>query len=67
MSSNKLTMLYEVPRNSIVKVEGIEQLIHFHHVDGMYSFCTIIPNDDTEKGTIHLAAWTPVEVVKKGD
>ena len=64
--------LYEVPRNSRVKVKHTiavpplapditeEEVINFHHVDGMYSYCT---KDD---GTVcHLAAFTEVEIVKE--
>lgn len=50
-------ILWEVPRNSRVRVDGIE--FNFHHIDGAYSYCTL---DD---GTVcHLAAWTDVEVVR---
>ena len=65
--------LYEVPRNTWVKVlktdkvppgaPQIEQedVVKFHHVDGMYSYCTM---QDGQK--CHLAAWTEVEIVTKG-
>ena len=49
--------LYDVPRNTRIKVEDLELM--FHHIDGMYSFCQ---TDDGE--TVHLAAWTEVEIVK---
>ena len=62
--------LYKVPRNSRIKVvrdikvppaspmvEG-EEILHFSHVDGMYSYCT---RDNGE--VVHLAAWTEVEIV----
>lgn len=49
--------LYEVPRNTRIKVEDLE--LNFHRIDGAYSYCT------TDKGeTVHLAAWTEVEIVK---
>ena len=63
--------LYEVPRNSRIKVlsdikvpPGAKAIkskdeLNFSHVDGMYSFCT---NDDGE--VIHLVAWAEVEVIK---
>lgn len=48
--------LYDVPRNTRIKVEDLELM--FHHIDGMYSYCK------TEEGeTVHLAAWTEVEIV----
>lgn len=37
---------------------GVGEYIHFGHVDGMYSYCL-----DMEGETVHLAAWTEVEVV----
>lgn len=66
--------LYEVPRNSDVRVisgnknppcsidteEG--EIIKFHHIDGMYSYC------HNKKGeVVHLAAWTEVELVGNKD
>jgi len=50
--------LYEAPRNVFIKTEN-DTILKFHHVDGMYSYCT------TESGeVVHLAAWTEVEVLK---
>ena len=62
--------LYEVPRNTYVKVLeaeapppgalaiDVEQIVYFSHIDGMYSFC------ETKDGDIvHLKAWTEVEIV----
>ena len=49
--------LYEVPRNTRIKVEDLE--LNFHRIDGAYSYCT---TDDNE--IVHLAAWTEVEIVK---
>lgn len=65
--------LYELPRDKNVKLKlsmsingGEEQLetVTFHHVDGMYSFCTIdrLPEG---KNVIHPAAFT--SLVKEGD
>lgn len=62
--------LYEVPRNTFVKVISeaqspidsfpipIGQVIKFHHVDGMYSYCTTL-----DKEVVHLAAWIEVELL----
>ena len=64
--------LYEVPRGTPVRVVdqvaqipqgspkvAAREIIDFHHIDGMYSYCT------NQKGeTVHLAAWTEVEIVK---
>lgn len=48
--------LYEVPRNTRVKLETGDE-VNFHHIDGMYSYCT-----DDNGNVLHLAAWTDVEV-----
>lgn len=53
-----LVKLFKVPRNSRIKVNGIE--LSFHHIDGMYSLCS-----DDKGNYIHLAAWTEVEVLKE--
>jgi len=57
--------LYEVPRNSKIRIKGLtingelsEELL-FHHIDGMYSFCTA--NDGT---IIHLEASTECELIE---
>lgn len=55
--------LYDVPRNTRIKVLddgdiGYEETYAFHHIDGMYSYCT------TDKGeVVHLFAGTEVEIV----
>lgn len=55
--------LYELPRNSkfITPDDGcaIHEVFNFHHIDGMYSYCT---NDKDE--VFHLGASTEVEQVK---
>lgn len=50
--------LYELPRNTPIKLKvGDDEVkLMFHHVDGMYSYCTNAANE-----VIHLAAWTEVE------
>ena len=56
--------LYDVPRYSRVKIEGLERnnkLIgefSFYYIDGMYSVCK-----DDNKETFHLRADTEVELV----
>jgi uncharacterized protein YhfF len=44
------------PPCSIETTEGEELM--FYHIDGMYSYCK-----NGEGETVHLAAWTEVEVV----
>lgn len=64
--------LYEVPRNSIIRVVGgvfgppgapeVDQgeVVQFYHVDGMYSYCK------NEYGDIvHVPAWQEVEVLNE--
>ena len=65
-----MTKLYNAPRNSFIKLTDSEigppgdlghavgEVLKFHHVDGMYSFC------QTHDGyTTHIPAWAEVEVV----
>ncbi len=56
--------LYEIPEESKIKVtvsdgsgeNAREEMITFHHLDGMYSYCT------TENGeAVHLSASTPMK------
>ncbi len=57
--------LYEVPRGTPIKIVEEQkakvdkrEVIDFHHLDGMYSYCT------NQKGeVVNLAAWTEVEIV----
>lgn len=48
--------LYDVPRNSKIKLED-GTILDFRHIDGMYSLCYY------EGNPCHLAAWTEVEVI----
>lgn len=60
----ELVKLHDVPRQSRVKLTGLEfkgKLVgefNFHSVDGMYSRCT-----DDEGNILYLTATTPVEVI----
>lgn len=57
-AASGLKKLYQVPRNSRIKVNGME--LNFHHIDGMYSLCS-----DDHNNYINLAAWTEVEDLGK--
>jgi hypothetical protein len=63
--------LHEVPRNTKIRiVDDVgqhppahrefkpQEVLHFYHTDGMYSFCT-----DSEGKPVHLVAWQEVEVI----
>lgn len=51
--------LYNVPRNSRIKLQDGTEL-NFHHIDGMYSYCT------TDAGeVVHIATWAVVELVEE--
>ena len=63
---SKLVKLYEVPRNSRIRIEGLEvngvltEELNFHYVDGMYSYCT---TDDDE--IVHIAAFAECEIIEQ--
>lgn len=50
--------LFNVPRNTRIKIVGEETELNFHHIDGAYSYCK-----DDEGNVWHIAAWTEVEIV----
>lgn len=62
--------LYEVPNNTKIRVVSDVKVppcapqisngdvLKFHHIDGMYSYCTNI-----NKEVVHLVAWAEVEIV----
>lgn len=50
--------LYDVPRNSLIYINGTE--LKFHHIDGMYSYCT-----DSDGNVHHIAAFEEVEVINE--
>ncbi len=51
--------LFEVPRDTIIRVPDSGEQLHFVKIDGMYSLCI-----DQTGEPVHLAAWTEVEIVK---
>ena len=67
-----MVKLYEAPRNSWVRPindeptshpgarpVGLDEVVKFHHTDGMYSYC-----HDKDGNVVHLPAWQEVEVVE---
>ena len=55
--------LYEIPRKSLIRVttDGGEETITFHHLDGMYSYCTTANGE-----AVHLAGNAPVSLCEDG-
>lgn len=55
--------LFEIPYNSKLKVTTNrgEEIVTFHHLDGMYSYITA----DKDGEVMHLSVSTPL--VKKGE
>lgn len=51
-----LSDVVKVPPGAPLVLKG--EIIKFHHIDGMYSYCH---NDQDQ--LVHLAAWTEVELV----
>jgi len=49
--------LYELSKDSLFTIDDASDkaVLTFHHVDGMYSFCT-----DAQKEVVHIKAWTEV-------
>lgn len=62
--------LYDLDRPSHpVKIYGLKAstgekvIIYFHHIDGMYSYCTLNTPDGN---VVHLWAATPIDKYKDG-
>jgi len=53
--------LYQAPRNCRIMTKDGEEY-NFHHVDGMYSYCT-----DDEGKVVHLPAWENVLLLQPTD
>jgi hypothetical protein len=51
--------LHQIPKGSKIKID--EGFITFHHIDGMYSYCTC--DWVKENNVIHLSAVTPLKKV----
>ena len=61
--------LYDIPKGSRIKVETIQDgkklgdFIIFHHLDGMYSYCTV----EGTKEVCHLGGGQKLKKSKDGD
>jgi len=61
-------LLHEIPEGSIIRIEcGLskedqkERDITFHHLDGMYSYCTV--EIDGKEHVLHLSASAPLRKI----
>lgn len=52
-----MTELYKLPRNTPLRILADGGYLDgtFHHIDGMYSYCTLAGGEP-----FHLKAWTPM-------
>ena len=52
--------LYEVPRNSEIRIQTDDgpMTLLFHHIDGLFSYCT-----DPLGNVVHVSALTEVTVI----
>lgn len=64
--NREIVYLYDIPCESRIKAETTNDdgtkagdFIIFHHLDGMYSFCTI----EGTKDVVHLSASQPLKKV----
>lgn len=66
--------LYDVPGQTWVRITGdigipvaapelkVGDELFFHHIDGMYSYCT--RDIDSHNEICHLVAWAEVEIIE---
>ena len=60
--------LYELPRNTKFVLNG--ETFMLHSIDGMYSYCTLVPvvyDPRAEPEVYHFAAWTDVELATQNN
>lgn len=59
--------LYEVKRGSLLELDLVingnesKETVQFHHLDGAYSYCTIV-GGKADGEVVHLSASTPLKV-----
>lgn len=51
--------LYEVPRETVIQIPGVPDLLMFHRLDGMYSLCSMFTGENKGQ-TAHIAAFVEV-------
>lgn len=63
----KIVHLADIPKDSLI--EWSDGLIRFHHLDGMYSYCTFEKGKHAKaerNNVIHLSVMTPlIEIADK--
>lgn len=64
-NKKKQLRLYDLPRDKGIRINFDGLLIEFHHLDGMYSYCTVVEGEHKGK-PFHLSASAPLVKVKKG-
>lgn len=58
----KKIKLHELPQRTElgIRIDITDDLtVRFHHLDGMYSYCTV-DGGKSDGQPFHLAAWTPL-------
>lgn len=56
-----------IPIYGLKNSQEEEIIVYFHHVDGMYSYCTVTDIKGNQlKGVLHLRATTEIEKFKDG-
>ena len=65
--------LHQVPRGSIIKCKvknegkgSTPAEVKFHHLDGMYSYCTIVKPKRLEDEVVHLHRMASLTLVSEG-
>jgi len=65
VTNHEIVSLQDIPEGSEIhaitnlSVDGKKSIIKFHHLDGMYSYCTI-KGAEPGHNTIHLSFSTPL-------
>lgn len=64
MKQTKTLKLYDLPRDAGIKIDYADLKLEFHHLDGMYSYCTLL--EGKSKGEpFHLSASAPLREIER--
>ena len=58
LKNSKVRIIRDTTAPPDARVIQQEEIVTFHHIDGMYSFCY-----DQNDNIVHLPAWQEVELV----